>query len=88
MAVWDMVWDRQDVLPSATLCGGMGGVKKGSIFKRDGKYIICALTVESVESVCQTHRLNNPSTPRFCRIHVLYQDGRARPHKMEYLIPA
>ena len=40
------VWDRDDVLPSVTLCGGMGGVKKGSICKRDGKYIICALTVE------------------------------------------
>ena len=52
------VWDRDDVLPSVTLCGGMGGVKKGSICKRDSKHIICALTVESVESVCQTHRLN------------------------------
>ena len=44
----------------------MGGVKKGSICKRDGKHIICALTIESVESVCQTHRLNNPSTPVLC----------------------
>ena len=28
------VWDRDDVLPSVTLCGGMGGVKKGSICNR------------------------------------------------------
>ena len=30
------LWDRDDVLPSVTLCGGMGGVKKGPTCKRDG----------------------------------------------------
>ena len=57
------VWDRDDVLPSLVFYAGPGGVSKGSVTIRDGKYVITALAIESVDYVCATHRLNNPSVP-------------------------
>ena len=57
------IWERDDVLASMVLYGGMGGVTKGSLIKRDGKFVITALVIEADAEVCETHRLNNPSAP-------------------------
>ena len=60
------IFDREDVMISVTLYAGMGGVGKGSIIQKDGKYCICALAIECDPEVCATHRLNNPSIPVLC----------------------
>ena len=62
MSLHPSVWDREDVLPVGILYGGMGGVS-GIPCSHDGKYSITAVTMESTESACHTHRLNNPSVP-------------------------
>ena len=63
MSLHPSAWDREDVLPVGILYGGIGGVSKGIPCSHDGKYIITAAVIESTESACHTHRLNNPSVP-------------------------
>ena len=63
------VWERDDVVPSVILYSGMGGMSTGAITYRDGKYCITVVAVESVDFVCATHRLNNPSVP-VLRMHI------------------
>ena len=63
MSLYPSVWDREDVLPVGILYGGMDGVSKGIPCSHDGKYIITAVAIESTESVCHTHLLNNPPVP-------------------------
>ena len=64
MSFHESVWDRDDVLPSVVFYSGMGGLSKGSVVRRHGKYVICAVAMDCDELACETHRLNNPSIPR------------------------
>ena len=63
MSFHESVWDRDDVLPSVVFYSGMGGLSKGSVVRRHGKYVICAVAMDCDELACETHRLNNPSIP-------------------------
>ena len=63
------VWARNDVMPAAVLCSGIGGVEKGiKMFNRnqrsaDGKWIIPAVAIDVDATTCETHRLNHPDVP-------------------------
>ena len=57
MSLHESVWDRDDVLPSVVFYSGMGGLGKGSVVRRNGKYVICAVAMDCDELACETHRL-------------------------------
>ena len=50
------VFRRADVIPVVVLYGGAGGFEKGLPGKKDGKYLIPAVSIEGKASTVQAHK--------------------------------